>query len=240
MYLASQNQTGMVIKPIATVLWTLMVFTASVNSQVIIRPNYGLKSHETLEIKKVEITPEKTVVSLSVENRIVGGQFCADKNIFIIYRDGTRSKLTSSAGIPVCPETYKFKIAGERLDFILTFPPLKAGTEWIDIIEECSDNCFSFYGVVLDNDLNKNIDEALSLAEKGEITKSVNRYKEILAALAGKNNGIEGALYSDIITLLAKSGDKKATREWYGKMLSSKSPGLEKYIRNLNSIGIKY
>ena len=230
----------MVIKLIATVLWTLMVFTASVNSQVIIRPSYGLKSHETLEINNIEIAPERTVVTMTIENRIKGGQFCADKNIFIIYSDGTRIKMTSSYGIPVCPDTYKFKAPGEALDFSLIFPSLKAGTGWIDIIEECSDNCFSFYGVTLDNDINKNIDEALSLAEKGEIMKSVNKYKEILAALAGKNNGIEGALYSDIVTLLAKSGDKKATKEWYGKMLSSKAPRLEKYIRNLNSIGIKY
>ena len=80
----------------------------------------------------------------------------------------------------------------------------------------------------------------MSLAEKGEIMKSVNKYKEILAALAGKNNGIEGALYSDIITLLAKSGDKEGTKEWYAKMLSSKAPRLDKYIENLNSRGINY
>ncbi len=223
------------------IVWLITVYLTNIQSQNIENPNYGLKSHETLEIKKIEIASEKTVVSLTIENRIEGGQFCADKNIFIIYRDGTKSKMTSSTGIPVCPDTYKFKAPGEKLLILFShFLLLKAGTEWIDIIEDCSDNCFSFYGVTLDNDLNKNIDEALSLAEKGEIMKSVNKYKDILAALTGKNNGIEGALYSDIITLLAKSGDKEGTKEWYGKMLSSKAPRLDKYIENLNSRGIKY
>ena len=101
-------------------------------SQTISLPNYSLKSHETLEIKKIEITSEKTIVFLSIENQTTGGYFCADKNIFIIKPDGTRSKLISSSGIPVCPETYKFKAIGEKLNFILTFLPLKTGTGWID------------------------------------------------------------------------------------------------------------
>src|ERR1035437_8059251 len=141
-------------------------------SQTSLKPNYALKSLETLEITKVVTTAQKTIISLTVENRITGGYFCADKNIFIIYPDGTRSRLISSKGIAVCPETYKFKTIGQKLNFELTFPPLKPGTQWFDLVEDCTENCFSFYGVCLNNDLNKMIDDASVFAENGEPAKA--------------------------------------------------------------------
>lgn len=209
-------------------------------SQTISLPNYALKSHETLEISKVEITAQRTVIYLNVENRITGGNFCADKNIFIIYPDGTRNKLISSNGIPVCPDTYKFKTIGEKLDFILIFPPLKAGTEWIDFIEDCNDNCFSFYGIILNSDLNKKIDEAVSLAERGETDRAIGVYKSIIESAGSTEKGVIGSLYSDLITLLVKKGDASGASEWYKKMLSSNVPRLQLYVRNLNSRGIKF
>jgi hypothetical protein len=217
----------------------LLTNTLLCYSQTIVSPNFALKSHETLEIGKIETTPEKTIISMSVENRITGGNFCADKKIFIVYPEGTQSKLTSASGIPVCPAAYKFKTIGEKLYFVLTFPPLKPGTAWIDIIEDCSDNCFSFFGVCLDNYLNKRIDAAFDKAEKGEVNKSIEEFKKILETITGKRNGIEGAIYCDIVTLLIKAGDKAEAKLWYDKMLASKAPRLDLYIKNLNSGGIK-
>jgi pentatricopeptide repeat protein len=177
---------------------------------------------------------------LSVENRIPGGTFCADKNIYVIYPDGSRSKLLSSKGIPVCPDSYKFKVTGEMLHFTLSFPKLKEGTGWIDLVEECSDNCFSFYGIILDNELNTEISEAVNLAEMGETTKSIETYRSILSEISGNNNGVEGSLYSDIISLLVKTGKTTQAKEWYDKMLQSDSPRLDLHIKNLNSRGIRF
>ena len=177
---------------------------------------------------------------MTIENRITGGNFCADKNIFIIYPDGTRCNLTSSNGIPVCPDSYKFKTIGEKLQFTLEFPPLKSGTEWIDIVEGCNDNCFSFYGVTLNQDLNIRIDDAFAVSAKGEKTKAIGLYKKILESLPDPAPGIKGTLYSDIITLLIETGDRTGAKEWYNKLVVSKVPQLGLYIKNLNSRGIKY
>jgi len=122
---------------------SLVLFHFNSYSQSLLLPNYGLKSHETLGISKIELTTKAAVFYLSVENRIQNGNFCADKNIFIIYPDGTRVKMISSSGIPVCPEIHRFKEPGEKLAFTLTFPALKQGTYWIDLVEECLENCFS-------------------------------------------------------------------------------------------------
>jgi hypothetical protein len=222
------------------VVYSFLLIVSSVNvfSQTITEPNFGLKSHETLEIKKIELTESGTVVYLSIENKITGGNFCADKNVFLIESDGTRRKLLKAKGIPACPETYTFKNIGEKLQFSLEFPPVKKGTVCVDIIEECSQNCFSFYGVTLDETLNNRLNEALSTVDKGQHAKALSLYKEIL-----KNqpvNGISGSIYSDIITLSVQIGDKTGAEEWYKKLMSSTVPRKDLYIKNLNSAGIKF
>jgi hypothetical protein len=213
---------------------------ANLFSQLYISPNYALKSHETLELLKVELTSSKTILYLSIENRIEGGTFCADRNIYLLDPDGKKFELKKSSDIPTCPDNYKFKSIGEKLFFTLEFPPLKPATKWIDVIEDCSSNCFSFYGVTLDNDLNKRLDEGFSLAEKGENLRAISIFKEILNSSNDKTTGISGALYTEIITMEYKSGNITSAGEWYKRMISSNVPRLQLYVKNLNSRGIKF
>jgi hypothetical protein len=219
----------------------MLTATTLIQSQSVISPNFGLKSHETLNISRVEITPASTIIHLSVENRrIEGGTFCADKNIFITYRDGTRSRLISSKGIPVCPSSHKFKTIGEKLNFVLTFPPLKTGTQWIDLIEDCTDNCFSFYGVCLNSSLNAKIDGASVLAENGESSKALAEFTNIANSEAGKDSGLEGLTYMNIVKLSKETGNVSEAAKWYNKLKSSDIPRSGLYIKHLNSQGISY
>lgn len=222
------------------VILLLLIKTSLFYSQTIIAPNYALKSHETLFVNKIDVSREKTVVHLTIENRITGGQFCADKNIFIINPDGTRSKLTASAGIPVCPDAHNFKAIGEKLDFILTFPPLKTGTDCIDLIEECNNNCFSFYGIILENEVNKLIDGAIMSAENGEPVKALVALIKLAEISDNKDPGIKGLLYINIIKLSRETGNSVKASEWYKKLTLSKMPEAFRYIEFLNNQGIKY
>lgn len=218
----------------------LFSFTRFINSQTFLNPNFALKSHETLEIKKIETDDRSTVFYMSIENRRDGGTFCADKNIYIVYPDGNRSKMSLSKGIPKCPGTYKFKTIGEKLEFSLTFPRIKPGIEWVDMIEDCSDNCFSFYGVTLDSTLNKRIDYAFSLAENNEPAKALVSFMNIAGEIDENNTGIEGMLYINIIKLAGETGDYAKAEEWYKKFKLSGAPRLLQYIKYLNDQGIKY
>jgi hypothetical protein len=218
----------------------LTLCTNLVHSQTILQPNYALKSHETLEIKKIETTSEKTTIYLSVENRIADGNFCADKNIFIVYPDGSRSKLTSSGGIPVCPDTYKFKLPGEKLDFTLTFHPCKPGIVSIDLIEDCTENCFSFYGVILDEDLNKKIDDAFFLATTGQKTKAMERFVALAEETHSSKAGAEGLIFINIIKLAAETGNSAIAAEWYKKVKLLNTPLMPLYVKHLNAFGISY
>jgi hypothetical protein len=199
-----------------------------------------LKSHETLVINRIDIASESTTFHLTIGNRIEGGTFCADRNIFIIHPDGTRTKLISSEGIPVCPESHKFTSIGEKVDFTLTFPPLKLNTDWIDLIEDCRDNCFYFYGITLDSDLNNRINELFRFAENGESLKALDGFTELLRETDSRNNGIEGLLYVNIIKLAGESGKPEQAAEFYKRFRSSGAPGLKHYLQYLDDQGIKY
>jgi hypothetical protein len=228
------------MKKVSVISILFLLTTGYLNSQTFINPNYSLKSHATLNIIKVEAGSEATIFYMSIENKIDGGTFCADKNIYIIYPDGKKSKLESSTGIPVCPDNYKFKAPGEKLEFVLSFPPLKKGTEWIDLVEECSDKCFSFYGVTLNNDLNNRINDAFALAENDEPAKAMISFINIAEEVDKSNPGIEGLLYINIIKLAVETGDNTKAGEWYKKFKLSGAPRLSQYIKYLNDQGIKY
>lgn len=227
------------MKKFSILLWFAVLYVPCVQSQnSIVSPNYALKSHETLNINRIETTPKNTIIYLSIENERKDGYFCADKNIYIFYPDRKKGKLITSKGIPVCPETYKFQRIGEKLDFQLTFPALKTGTQWIDLVESCSDNCFSFYSICLNSDLNKQIDEATLLAENKETAKALASFIKIAASVEGKNSGVEGLLYMNIVTLAADSGNNSKAEEWYIKLKSAGLPHNHLYIEHLNADGI--
>jgi hypothetical protein len=217
----------------------LVAFTG-LYSQVVVNPNYGLKSHETLEIQKIEISQERTIVDLTIENRIEKGSFCADRNIYLINPAGSRMKLLTAKGIPVCPDTFNFSVIGEKLRFTLEFPPLKGEIKWIDIIEDCASNCFWFYGVTLDNELNRRLDEAFSLASSGKPSENIDLFKSILDDIDDQNLGIEGLLFINIITASAEDNNNVNAQMWYQKLTASKAPRLGNYIKYLNEMGIKY
>lgn len=184
------------------------------------------------------MTSGSTIVYLTVENRIESGNFCADRNIYIIDPEGKKLKLKKSSGIPVCPDTYKFKSIGEKLKFTLEFPPLKTGTKWVDIIEECTSSCFWFYGVTLDADLNKKLDDVFVLASKGKTADNILLFKNILDDIDDQNLGIEGLLYINIINAAAENDDKVTASVWYKRLISSHAPRVSEYIKFLNGRGI--
>lgn len=223
----------MITRKILLLFVFLIIGTGYSFSQSVVAPNYALKSHETLEIRKIVTTDKATLFYMSIENRIEGGSFCADNNIYIIYQDGKRSKLLFSSGIPVCPHSYKFKYPGEKLDFVLTFQPMKTGTEVISLVEECNENCFSFYGIILNRELNKKIDDAFVLVNKGESVKALNSFIEIAEEKAKKNMEVSDLLYLNIIKLSEKTGNNEKASEWYNRLKSSGTPHLQKYLEYL-------
>jgi hypothetical protein len=229
-----------IMKKTGLISLILFLIIQLAEAQTIENPNFSLKSHETLEISKVVTDSKSTKFYMRIENRIEGGRFCADRNIYIIYPDGKRSNMISSSGIPNCPNAYQFKYIGEHLDFVLTFSPLRPGTEWIDLVEGCNENCFSFYGITLNEDLNVEINDAFAKTGTLKPEDAMNYFINILEKTDDQNLGSEGLLYLNIITLATKAGDTAKAAEWYNRFRLSGAPRLSFYIKYLNDKGIKY
>jgi hypothetical protein len=220
---------------------TFGIGTFSVSGQTFKAPNPVLKSHETLEITRVENDQRSLRIYMTVENkRAEGGSFCADKNISVIYPDGTKSKLLKSAGIPVCPDTHNFKAAGEKLSFSLEFQPLRKGAEWINIIEECNENCFWFYGVTLNDTLNRRIDELFQKASLTTTAASIDLFRNMLNSLGDRNIPAKALIYINLINASLEEGDKVGASVWYKRFSGSNIPGTDFYLKYLNDKGIKY
>jgi len=213
--------------------FSFLLLISPLYSQTISHPNFGLKSHPTLEIDSVVIAENSTTVFMVIENRIPDGTFCADKNISIILPSGKQLKINSADGIPRCPDTHIFKYFGEKLYFSLVFPALPAGTECIDLIEECDESCFSFTDIILDPGLNQKIDHAYSLTEKKKLKESGTVFEEILSDLSGKNCSYEGAVYWNLIHIAKEMGDDKTADEWLEKLRLSSNPHKVQYIERL-------
>ncbi len=209
-------------------------------SQVFISPQPGMKSHPTLDILKVEAGPESTVIYFTIENRIPEGSFCIDENTFIVYPDGSRMKARTISGIPVCPDVHRFLSSGEKLNFNLTFPPLKTGTGWIDIVEDCDQDCVWFYGLILDNELNNRLEQTFSAASVSAPEENIKVFSSILENIGSKNMGIAGLLYINIINAAIETGNSDEAATWYMRLSLSNIPHVQHYLKYLNDTGIKF
>ena len=214
-------------------------FPLLLHSQVIQEPNYGLKSHETLIIEKVELRRDATIISFSIENKIENGSFCVDRRTYIVDPVGNRYRMVRATGIPLCPASYNFKMAGEKLAFQLIFPGLPGEPVYIDIREECTEHCFSFYGVTLNGYINSRFDELFSMVARGETSRAINRFIDV-AEVVANHSGLKALAFYNIIKLYHDTGDEQKAAEWYLKLRSMQQNIGKVYIEQLNLQGIKY
>lgn len=203
------------------------------NAQPIVRPNFGVKSHETLEIEQIELSAGQTIVYLVVENKVNGGWFCADRNIYISPDNSPqRLPLIHAEGIPVCPQSHKFKAIGEQLHFSLIFPPLPAGTRTLDMIEDCTQACFSFRGVILSLDANEAIEKSFEYFGTGKMCEAAFELRRAKSLLPGYRYGL---IDFHLIKTLALCGDLQEAARQLSTMQQSDLIDLDLWIAKLQN-----
>lgn len=217
----------------------LAFFTVAAASQTVLKPNYGLKSPRSAELVKVSFSEGSTVVQVSITSEIDNAWFCIDRKTYLVRPDGTRLRLTDLQGLPYCPATHRFSKPGEKVTVTMTFPPTGV-MPWFSLIEECGEGCLSFRGVVTDSDLNRRLDEAYALVDKGEEAAAYNIFEQLLLESDSLNTGIEGALFTTLVTLDHKSGRTVAAKRWYERMLTSGAPDLGLYLESLRVQGVEF
>jgi len=222
----------------------ILIFTAfffgQTFSQTIILPIVNIKSHKTLVIEKIEFSEKQTLVFLSIENQKTEGDawFCADKSIYIKNTQGSEMYyMIKSEGIPTCPETYKFKKPGEILQFKLFFPNIPATIKEIDIVENCTDNCFYFKGVILDPDQNADIklfERGVSLYTNKKPDEALKCFQKLAGNVIDKQSNIYGYTLYIIPLICFEKGDKENAATEYSKLLKSDITDKDYFVEKLS------
>jgi hypothetical protein len=210
----------------------ILLISGSVSTlaQSLFEPNYALKNPMTLEIVNIELKDDMSLLNISIENLAEGGFYCIDPLTYIITDKGEKFQLTDLSGLPLCPEVYKFSRVGEIKYISMRFPPIAKDTEWLDIIEECSDNCLAIYGLCLDIKLNTEINIAFRDIENGRMDAAINKFEEIKESLKGKGNPIQGSVYINLISLYEEKGNSARVAELKNELQGLLIPHKEKFI----------
>ena len=213
-------------------------------SQTYENPIASKQSHPELKITGIEITENKTIVSLEVTNkRTDGGWFCANDDIFLKNSKGTETyQLIKSENIPTCPDQHKFSSVGETLAFKLYFPPIDQDIKFIDLVENCTNACFSFYGIILDNQHNQKIrafEKGFDLYQANNLKESVTYFEEVTQGKNSIDSHIYGLAHYYLILIYHKMDDTNKVEFWYKNLINSDFKDKNTFIKELDKLGIK-
>ncbi len=222
--------------------WVIfMILSNSGSGQMIIQPSIKSKTHASLHIDSIFIG-EETVVYLHIVNENSEGTawFCADKNIYMVdVQTNKKYPLRKQSGIPVCPEAHAFKKYGEMLFFRLYFPALGTQVDEVDIIEGCSDHCFSLKGIVLDQQLNVEIrmfEKGVEQFNQGNYTEAL-KFFEQLAQNSGFKSANHYAYTIYIIPVLYHQlKEEEKARMAYQKLLQTDIREKAYFLRKIHEI----
>lgn len=206
-------------------------------AQEIVRPNYGLKNPETIEVVRVRVSAEQTLVDMSIQNRVRGGYFCIDENTFIESAGGENLKLEKVNGLPLCPDIHEFSSVGEKVYFTLVFDKLPEDTPWFDIVEYCSDNCFSIIALNMDEKINDRINAAFSAMDRLDPLEAIRIFRDMLPGMQASGHGLTGSVYLNLVELLAANNRDDELRKLVSEFKASPMPHKERYLEILRALG---
>jgi len=214
------------------------------NSQTYKNPIASKQSHPELKITRIEITENNTIVSLEVTNkRTVGGWFCANSDIFLKNSKRTETyQLIKSENIPTCPDQYEFSSVGETLAFKLYFPSIDQDIKFIDLVENCTNACFSFYRIILDNQHNQKIrafEKGFDLYQENNLKESATYFEEVTQGKSSIDSHIYGLSHYYLILIYHELDDTSKVEFWYKNLINSDFKDKNTFVKELDKLGIK-
>ena len=224
----------------------ILAFTLNGNlkAQIYNNPIAAKQSHPELEITQIEVNKSETTISLKVTNkRTEGGWFCADKNIYIKNSKGTEMyELTKSENIPICPDQFEFAFSGQTLEFKLYFSPISNQIKFIDLIESCSNACFSFYDIILDNEHNQNIrafEKGFELYQEDKKTEAISYFEKVASKKITLDSHIYGLSFYYLILIYSEIENQEKAEFWYNNLVNSNIEDKNTFIKELEKSEIK-
>ncbi|PLX10237.1 MAG: hypothetical protein C0597_17170 [Marinilabiliales bacterium] len=216
----------------------------NLKAQIYNNPIAAKQSHPELEITQIEVRTNETIISLKVTNkRTEGGWFCADKNIYIKNSKGIENyELIKSENIPTCPDQFEFAYSGQSLEFKLYFPPISDQIKFIDFIESCNNACFSFYGIILDNEHNEKIrafEKGFELYQEDKKTEAIPYFEKVTAKEITLDSHIYGLSFYYLTLIYFELENQEKAEFWYNNLINSNIEDKNTFIKELEKSGIK-
>ncbi len=215
-------------------IFILLVLFSSflLQSQEILKPNFSIASHPMV-VDNIRFTSNQMIVSLSLENKVSGGNFCVDQNTYIEDAYGkARWMMTDSKNISICPETYNFKSVGEKLSFQLHFPKPANNVNYLNIVENCEANCFSVLGIILNHEMNQRINESFDAFNTGKYEASKTLLIKLITDFPDYPFGF---LHLNLIQVLLVQENIVKAREYYQLIKNSNFQDKQFILEQLNN-----
>lgn len=218
------------MKNISLLLIAIFI-TASIFSQVITKPNYALATHPIV-VDQIKISDSLITIKLTIQNQIEGGEFCANEIMYLLeYQNNSKTYLLKATGIPTCPDAYKFEAIGEKLTFELEFSSFDEIPKYFNIVEDCDENCFSIYGVIIDEKMNEDINQAYSFFKADNLDFALSSFR----TAARENPGYPFAfIYGNIIEIYAMKEDYEKAKQWYQFLNASQFVDKESVMEQIS------
>ena len=128
-------------------------------------------------------------------------------------------------------------------EFKLYFEKIAEEIEFLDLIEDCSNACFSFTGIILDNTHNEKIREfekGFEFYQNNELENAISHFKNVLDGNITIQSQIYGLSYYYLIVIYLKQGYNEKAQDLYNKFIESDIEDKSTFIKELeNKISVE-
>ncbi len=216
------------------------VLISGIKAQSIDNPVVDFKSHPTLNITKIVKSGDSTIFYMSLKNEVEKGFFCVNNDVFISI-PGKRIKfeMIKSSGIENCPDMHRFTSPGQMIDFKLYFPAISDTIKILDLVENCTDNCFAIRGIHLDNAYNKevhNFDVGVNYYRSGNVQHALPFFLDIVNKSTFKKSKHYAYATYIIPVIYEKIGYLEDAKKSFQKLLDSDIVEKDYFIRKIREI----
>ena len=171
------------MKFINKIFLTLVVLLSglmAVGQEMIQAPYFAVATHP-MTVQSIAKYPDSLVLVMTIENQSDKGYFCVNKKVYMEdLKTRSRVFMLSEKGLPLCPGVYHFKWKGEVKTFFLSFPSPDKKTSYVNVVEDCNDNCFAIYGLVLDKAMNEDINRAYDAYKLNHLEESLQAFEKVM------------------------------------------------------------
>jgi hypothetical protein len=132
---------------------------------------------------------------------------------------------------------HEFSSVGEKVYFTLVFDKLPEDTPWFDIVEYCSDNCFSILALNMDEKINERINAAFSAMDRLDPVEAIRIFRDMLPGMQASGHGLTGSVYLNLVELLAANNRDDELQKLVSGFKASPMPHKERYLEILRAMG---